>query len=76
MVQFLLALMRLGRQDVAGEGMVANHFATARLLETFRRTFVCLEFRHKKSRELTMGKTHSVYHGRIRMRLAELSNTE
>jgi hypothetical protein len=49
LMQLLLALVRLGSQDVAAKRVIANDFARTRLLEPLGRTFVCLELRHKYS---------------------------
>src|SRR5204863_5925107 len=49
LVQFFLPLARLRRQNVTAKGMAPDNFARTGLLETFGRTFVSLQFRHKKS---------------------------
>jgi len=46
LVQLVLALARLGRQDVAREGVLANHFPCPGFFEPFGRAFMCLEFGH------------------------------
>jgi hypothetical protein len=51
-MQFLLTLVRFRGQDMAAKGVTAHHFARARLLEPFGRTFMGLEFRHRNSLDL------------------------
>jgi hypothetical protein len=45
-VQFVLPFARLGRENVAGEGVLPDHFPRPGFLKPFGRTFVCLQFRH------------------------------
>ena len=52
LMQLLLAFMRLRGQDMTAKSVTANDFARPRLLETFGRTFVCLELRHRYSLDL------------------------
>jgi hypothetical protein len=52
LVQFLFAFVRFRGQDVTAKGMITNHFARTRFLESFRRTFVSLELRHSYSLDL------------------------
>jgi len=46
MAKFAFTGTRLGRQDVAGGGVVANHFAGSGFLEAFRRTLMGLHLGH------------------------------
>src|SRR5439155_24804461 len=49
LMQFLFALVRLGSQDMAAEGVVANDLPIPRFLEPLGRTFMGLELGHKNS---------------------------
>ena len=46
LVELPLARTRLAGQDVTCKGVIANNFASARLLEALRRTLVSLQLRH------------------------------
>jgi hypothetical protein len=41
-VQFVLAFARFGRENVAGECVLPNHFPRPGFFEPFGRTFMCL----------------------------------
>src|ERR1051325_908371 len=60
LMQFLLALVRFGGQDVASKSVIPNHFTRPRLFEPLGRTFVCLQLRHRNPWIVSSGKTLAV----------------
>jgi hypothetical protein len=50
-MQFVLPFARFGRENVAGECVLPDHFPRPGFLKPFGRTFVCLQFRHGDFRE-------------------------